>query len=221
MSGPVKKRQYVSPARQAKAEATRARIIDAATRLFLETGYVRTSTAAIGKAARTSEASVFAVFGSKADLLVAVVRDHVVRDSDFPLARQPIWPRFAAEHDKSPAIAAIARVVRRAHDRSWRLLAVATAAAQDDPAVADAVGRATRSRRDDCEWFVLEVIGIAESDDSDRRTDELWALISVENYRHLVVERSWPPERYEGWLAAMLTAILRSATSPTFERAQA
>ena len=64
MPGRVKKRTYGSPARQAKAAATRARIIDAAARLFLERGYARTSTAAIGKAAQTSEASVFAVFGA-------------------------------------------------------------------------------------------------------------------------------------------------------------
>ena len=180
----VKKRTYISPARQAKAEATRARIIDAATGLFLEAGYGRTSTAAIGKAAQTSEASVFAVFGSKADLLVAVVRDHVVRDSDFPLPHQPVWRTFATEPDKTRAVQALARVVRRAHDRSWRLLAVAAAAAQDDPAVAEAVGRAAESRH-------------------------LWTLISVENYRRLVVERSWPPEQYESWLAAMLIKTLR------------
>jgi AcrR family transcriptional regulator len=209
MAGPVKKRPYVSPARRAKAEATRARIIDAATRLFLEAGYARTSTAAIGKAARTSEASVFAAFGSKADLLVAVVRDHVVRDSDFPLARQSIWRRFAAQPDKTPAIEAMARVARRAHDRSWRLLGVAAAAAQDDAAVAEAMGHAARGRWDDCEWFIREVIGIGDADDADRDADAMWTLISVENYRHLVVERSWPPERYEGWLATMLTAILR------------
>ncbi|HEY3522059.1 MAG TPA: helix-turn-helix domain-containing protein [Candidatus Limnocylindrales bacterium] len=209
MSAPVKKREYVSPVREARAEATRARIIAAATRLFLEAGYARTSTAAIGKAARTSEASVYAAFGSKADLLVAVVRDHVVRDRDFPLARQPIWTRFAAEHDRASAIAAIAAVIRRAHERSWRLLAVATAAAQDDRVVAEAVRRAASSRRDDCDWFVREVIGIGEADDAGRKADEVWTLTSVENYRHLVVERSWPPERYEAWLAAILMAILR------------
>lgn len=38
--------------------------------------------------------------------------------------------------------------------------------------------------------------------------DEVWTLISVENYRHLVVERSWPTERYESWLSGMLTAVL-------------
>jgi TetR/AcrR family transcriptional regulator of autoinduction and epiphytic fitness len=208
MPDDVKKRTYSSPVRQAQARATRARIMDAATRLFLDAGYARTSTAAIARAAGTSEASVFAVFGSKADLLVAVVRDHVVRDSDFPLAAQPIWRTLAAQPDKRPAIEAAARVVRRAHDRSWRLLAVVAAAAQDDPAVAEAHRRAADSRRDDCAWFVREVVGLRDADDADRRIDETWTLISVENYRHLVVDRSWPPERYEAWLSAMLAVTL-------------
>lgn len=207
----VKKRPYVSLARRAKAAATRARIIDAATRLFLEAGYARTSAAAIGKEAGTSEASVFAVFGSKADLLVAVVTDHVVRDADFPLRDQPIWRTFAAEPDKTAAIEAFARVVRRAHDRSWRLLAVAAAAAQDDPAVAGAVGRAAGGRHATCAWFVREVIGIA-GPDSARTADAMWTLISVENYRHLVIERAWSPEEYESWLSEALVRTLRPAT---------
>jgi AcrR family transcriptional regulator len=208
MPGPVKKRPYVSPARQAQAQATRARIIDAAARLFLDAGYARTSTAAIARAAQTSEASVFAVFGSKADLLVATVRDHVVRDSDFPLRDQPIWRALATQPDKTPALAAAARVVRRAHDRSWRLLAVVAAAAQDDSVVAQAHARAAQSRHDDCGWFVREVMGIT-GPEAGPKTDEVWTLISVENYRHLVVERSWPARRYEHWLSTTLATTLR------------
>ena len=208
MPGRVKKRSYVSPSRQVKAEATRARIIDAAAALFLEVGYRRTSTAAIGKAAQTSEASVFAVFGSKADLLVAVVRDHVVRDSDFPLRQQPVWRALSAQPDKTPAIEAAARVVRRAHDRSWRLLAVAAAAAQDDLVVAEAVG--PRGPEPSRRLRVVRAGGHRHRRAGrDPRIDEVWTLISVENYRHLVVERSWSPVRYESWLAAMLTAALR------------
>lgn len=203
----VNRRPYASPARQARALATRARIIDAATRLFLEAGYGRTSTAAIATAAKTSEASVFAAFGSKADLLVAVVTDHVARDGDFPLADQPIWHGFAIQADKEPAIEAFARVVRRAHERSWRLLAVALAAAQDDASVATAVARGAASRHADCAWFVRDVIGIAEAEVG-LKADAVWTLISVENFRHLVVERSWSSERYESWLRAMLTASL-------------
>lgn len=208
MGETVKKRRYVSPTRQARAEATRRRIIDAAAELFLDSGYGRTSTARIAKAARISEASVFAVFGSKADLLVSVVADHVVRHPDFPLRERPVWQTLAADDDKTPALAEIARIVRRAHDRSWRLLAVAQAAAQDDPTVAAAVGRAADRRRLDCEWFLSEVIGLGEPDAA-AKADEFWTLINVENYRHLVVERSWKPDRYESWLAMMLSATLR------------
>lgn len=150
---------------------------------------------------------MFAVFGLKADLLVAVVVDHVVRHPDFPLRDSAIWQRLANEKDKTPAIEEFARVVRRAHDRSWQLLAVAAAAAQDDRTVAAAVARGAARRRADCGWLLREVIAIAESE-ADQKTDEVWTLVSVENYRHLVIEMSWPPEQYESWLAGMLTATL-------------
>ncbi len=208
MTEPVKKRPYVSVARRAKAEATRRRIIDSASALFLERGYGGTTTAAIASAAKTSEAAVFAVFGSKADLLVAVVRDHVVRDSDFPLSGQRRWATLAEHPDKARAIEAFARVVRRAHDRSWRLLAIAAAAGQDDPAVREAVAGGAKGRHDDCAWFVREIIGTPRSE-AGRKTDEVWALISVENYRHLVVERSWTGAQYEAWLSSVLRLTLR------------
>lgn len=35
-------------------------------------------------------------------------------------------------------------------------------------------------------------------------TDVLWTLTSYELYRMLVIERRWPPERYEMWLAQLL-----------------
>jgi len=207
MSDPPSKRSYVSPTRQAKAEATRARILEAARSLFLEQGYRTTSTAAIARAARTSEASVFSVFENKANLLVEVIRNQVTSDSDFPISRQPVWLEYAAQDDKRPAIAALARVVRRAHDRSWRLLAIAAAAAQDDEPVAAAVARGAQGRHIDTEWGLREVIGVGD-DELARKTDEVWTLISVENYRHLVVERGWAPEQYEAWLARMVKATL-------------
>ena len=207
MKQPVKKRNYVSPVRRAKAEATRERIIEAATRLFLERGYGRTSTVAIGRAAKTSEASVFGVFGSKANLLVDVILDRFGGDPDSPSRNQTAWRALAASSEKKPAYDAFARGVRRVHDSNWRLLAIAAAAAQDDPAVAQAVGRGARQRLARAAWFVREIIGI-RGRDADRKADEVWTLISVENYRRLVVERNWPPKQYEAWLAAMLAATL-------------
>jgi hypothetical protein len=39
-------------------------------------------------------------------------------------------------------------------------------------------------------------------------TDVLWALTSYDLYRMLVVEQRWEPERYETWLAQLLTQHL-------------
>ena len=204
----VKKRDYDSPTRQARAAASRAAIIAAASKLFLERGYRGTTTAAIAEAAHTSEALVFSVFGSKAELLVQVVTDHVTRHPDFPLRDQPAFRALAGEPDGTAAIEALARIVRGAHDRSWRLLAMAAAAGQDDPVVGAAVARGAEGRHKACGWFVREVIGIS-GPEADRKTDEVWTVISVENYRHLVTERHWPAEKYEAWLAMMVTAVLR------------
>jgi hypothetical protein len=208
MAGPVKKRAYVSPRRQARAEATRARIIGAAAKLFLQLGYGNTSTAAIGRLANTSEATVFAVFGSKAELLVDVIGEHASRDPAFPLRESPIWRSFTTGQDTTAAMKEFARVVRGAHDRSWQLLALAAAAAHDDPTVATAVARGAAGRHADCGWLLQKVVGITESE-LNRKTDAVWTMISVEIYQRLVVDRSWPSEQYESWLAEMLTASLR------------
>jgi hypothetical protein len=85
---------------------------------------------------------------------------------------------------------------------------VAEAAAEGDPVVAQAVAAGAGRRHTDVGWLLREVIGVPEPR-LDRKTDEVWTLISAGNYRHLVIERSWPPEQYESWLAGMLSATLR------------
>ena len=207
MADDVKRRRYVSTQRQAQAEATRRRILDAAASLFVEAGYGRTSTASVARAAEVSEASVFAAYGSKANLLVEVIRDQVTRHSDFPLRAQPVWQAFAVATDKGPAVAAFAAVVCRAHERSWRLLTVAAAAAEADDELATAVRGAAARRHQDCGWLVREVLGVPDPDAA-RVTDAVWTLISVENYRHLVVECGWRDEEYQDWLIAVLTTTL-------------
>jgi AcrR family transcriptional regulator len=209
MDGEVKRRAYASPGRRAQAEATRTRILETAGELFLARGYHATTTAAIGKAAGVSEASVFSTFGSKADLLIAVVSDRVGRDGDFPLRGRPVWRDVAA--DRAAAIAEFARVTCGAHERSWQLLGV-VAAASADPVVATAAQAAGLRRHADCAWFVNEVIGLQDGDAASA-ADAVWALISVENYRRLVVERGWTAQTYERWLQATLSAVLLPDTS--------
>lgn len=203
----VNKRGYVSPARQARADATRARILDAAATLFLQNGYARTSTAAIGRAAGVSEASVFAAWRTKGELLVAVAADRVGRHPDFPLREDPGWRQPTGGAGTDGAIARFARVARRAHERSWQLLAIVGSAARDDPAVAAAYDDAAQRRHADCAWFVKEVIGLRGAKAA-RAADAVWALTAVENYRRLVIDRGWSARAYERWLTGLLTGQL-------------
>ncbi len=204
MEEPVKRRRYDAPARRAQAGATRERILDAAAGLFLTRGYHGTTTAQIGRAAGTSEASVFSAFGSKAELLVATVAHQASGpDADPPLRARPEWAGMGARE----AIVEFARTAARAHERSWRLLRLVSAAAEGDPVLAEAAAGGGRRRYADCTWFVREIIGLP-ADRVEAGADATWTLIGVDVYRALVVDRGWAPERYETWLARMLEAAL-------------
>lgn len=207
MADPVKKRSYVSPAREARAAETRARILAAASEKFLAEGYVKTSTASIARAANTSEANVFAVFGSKADLLDQVIL-HEIRDApDFPVGDLTLWQGLVGADRRDAAVARMAAVVRGVMDRSWRSRAVAAAAATADDAVRELAKRGARGRHDGALWVVREVLEVPEGE-AERTADAFWALMSVDNYTALVLDRGWSPDEYEAWLASMMRASL-------------
>src|SRR4051812_49137479 len=73
MAKRVKKRSYKSPIREEHAARTRARILDAAGQLFEEQGYARSSIRAIADTAGVAPDTVYAVFGTKARVLTALV----------------------------------------------------------------------------------------------------------------------------------------------------
>lgn len=213
MPPPVKSRAYDSPARREQAQATRARILAVAEKLFLARGYRRTTCAAIADEAGVSEAAVFAAFGSKARLLVAVVRAAVGgSEAEVPLRERPEWRRLTTERDRSRAMALFAALVGKAHRRSWRLLSIVRAAAEDDEDLATIAAQAGRARHHDCEWFATTVLGLEPAaPETGHRIDAAWAQSSVDLYRLLVVELHWPQRRYEAWLS---TALKRELLDP-------
>ncbi len=70
-----------TPARPSKRETIR----EAATRLFLETGYGATSMDAIAHAAKVSKPTIYSHFGSK-DALFGDIIEHLCREAVSPLA---------------------------------------------------------------------------------------------------------------------------------------
>lgn len=208
MGGRVKQRAYVSDVRSQAAAGTRARILAAARDLFLDMGYAGTTTTAVARAAGVSQAAVFAAFGSKPALLVSVVASEAKGVADVPMRELPDWRRMAAEPDPVAAVALFASFVRRAHERTWRLLGLVRSASDGDPALGEAAARAGEGRRDDCAWFMTEVLRLPRRVARGDLLDVVWAQASVDMYRLLVVERGWPPARYERWLAETLRGLL-------------
>lgn len=208
VTGPVKtKRTYTSPTRQAKAAETRARILAAASEKFLADGYLQTSTASIATAAGTSEANVFAVFGSKAELLFQVTVDHIRDAPDFPMGDLTRWEGLVGATRREAAVERLAGVVREVMDRSWRIRAVVSAAAVADEAARAIAERGADTRHDGALWFAREVLELPQGQ-REPAADAIWTLIGVDNYRLLVLDRGWSSEQYQRWLESMLMAAL-------------
>jgi len=72
----AKKAKTKPTARDRQREATRARLLEAARKLFVEHGYEAVSVTDIGKEAGVSHAMIYANFGDKAGLLYEIVRQN-------------------------------------------------------------------------------------------------------------------------------------------------
>ena len=90
------KRSYSSAKREAQARETRRSILDAAHELFVATGYAATTIQAIAERAGVAVQTVYAVFGTKRELLRQLIESTITGD-DEPL---PITER--AEARRSP-----------------------------------------------------------------------------------------------------------------------
>src|SRR5579875_1985425 len=95
-----------------KAQKTHKRIIDAATRLFLDRGYVPTTIEAIAQAADVAVETVYARFGTKTNLMVAVKDAAVTERGQIPLHQRPELAALAAEPSQRQQLAIAAALSR-------------------------------------------------------------------------------------------------------------
>ncbi len=193
------KRSYNAPRRRQQAEATRRSILRAARSLFARQGYRAATLQAIARRAKVALPTVYAVFGSKAAILSALVRD-VGADEDIrELARLAF-----AEPDPRLQLRAAARVFRAIHARDADIEDVLWQAGGGDPDLAAVWKQSHRqqlSRQTELMTLIAAKAALRPGLTVESATEILWALTSPEVYRLLVRERGWAPERYEDWLA--------------------
>ena len=206
------RRRYDASGRRARARQARAEIITAARRLFEQNGYAATTVTDVARQANVSPETIYKSFGSKANLLGAVVAAAVRGDSEAtPLRERPVIDAIRNEQDPSRQLELYGTLLAETNPRLAPLVRIMREAAPADPEIADALAQLNANRLEGMGEFaaLLAARGALKRGVSRQQaTDALWTLNSPEVYELLVVERGWNPRRYGRWIAQQLAAAL-------------
>ena len=210
------RRGYVSTARTERAQKTRKRVIDAATRLFVKQGYVATTIRAIAAEAGVSVPTVELLFGTKAQLLHVVI-DVAVAGDDEPV---PVLSRaWAADAQSARALAdflsVVAQVVSEAQARSAGVILAAYEAAASDPDIQLLILDRESQRERTTAWIVdsmLERAALRPGLDRAGAIDTVWMMMDPVIFNRLTRHRGWSPDRYASWLADSVAQLLVGST---------
>jgi AcrR family transcriptional regulator len=207
---PVKKRAYSSPVRQEQAALTRARILDAAGELFVTEGYGRTTIRQMAEAAQVSPDTVYAVFGSKARILTALIDQRLapapgvenVLDRPEAMAVRDETDQRRQIHQFARDMAAVSTRVRPLYE----ILRTASAVEPEMAVVRTAMdGYRLRNMRQAAQWIAargpLRV-------DVERAGEIIWTLASPDVSRMLCDDRGWTQDEYADWLEDTLVSTL-------------
>jgi AcrR family transcriptional regulator len=206
------KRTYDSALRKQQASQTRMKILDAAQRLFAQRGYAASTVEAIASEAAVAVDTVYAIFGSKRELLKSLL-DVRVGGDDAPveLLDRPGPQAVRTERNQARQLAAFARDVINIIERVRPVDDIIRGAAAVDSDVAALRTRVQESRYESMRKFVSWVAANGPLRAGLTREDAaaiVWTLTSPEVHSLLRGVRGWSPERYAAWLRESLTRLL-------------
>lgn len=201
------RRPYDSPRRREQAAATRLAILEAAERCFAERGYVGTSVAEIAEGAGVALKTVYAVFGTKAEVLRGLWNLRMRGDDGAAAVSERRWYREVLEEpDPRRRLELVARNARIVRERTSSLTEIVRQATPADEQIGALWERFQR------EFYEIGMRGVAETlerdgalaTDATTATDILWTLGHPDVHQLLVHRRGWSADRYERWLAETL-----------------
>ena len=191
--------------RAERATVTRRRIESSARACFARTGYRATTLREIAGEADVAVQTVYAVFGSKANILRAL-RASVV---DNPGADEA-WATALAAPDVEGVLDAFARSVRLRWETGYDIVAMDAEAAHADPAIRSEVERVLGRRRGGIRQVAAT---LASLDARLGRVDEVAAALDAatvpEVYGVLTGAHGWTADAYEAWLRRAIGAVVR------------
>jgi AcrR family transcriptional regulator len=195
-------------ATQARTRLARAAVVDAARTLFLERGYGATTIDAISALSDVPPATVYRLFSSKRGILKALLDVSIAgNDEAISMADRPLVRSLLADPDPRNMLAGFVGVAAQVNVRTAAIYRILVSAAASDPDAAMLLDELTRQRQQG-QGRVARALARARALRPTLRerdaSDIIHALVSPEVYGLLVVDRGWPPERYETWLTETL-----------------
>jgi AcrR family transcriptional regulator len=193
---------------QARTRLARRAVIDAARTLFLERGYGATTIDAISALSDVPPATVYRLFSSKRGILKALLDISIGGDNDaVPMADRPPVRSVLADPNPKNMVAGFVGIAAQVNSRTAAIYRILVSAAASDPDAATLLDDLTRQRQEG-QGRVARALARAHALRPTLRErdagDIIHALVSPEVYGLLVVDRGWPPERYETWLTETL-----------------
>jgi AcrR family transcriptional regulator len=209
MSKPVKKRPYRSELRHQQAALTRTAIIDAATELFVSEGYAGTSVRAIAERAGVAADTVYAVFGSKARVLTAVIDARLSPPGVSNVMDRPEAQAVRDETDQRSQLRRFARDIASLSTRVrpvYEVLRTAAASEPDARAVFEEMEAHRLTNMGRLASWLLER-GPLRADENTAATT-IWVLASPDVARMLCDVQGWTEQEHADWLETLLVSTL-------------
>ena len=212
VSSSVKAQPVRRSRRAERAEQTRQRIVDAATALFDARGYAATTMEAIAERADVAVETVYSRFGSKANLLDAILEPAIVGVTDGrDLFDLPEITEVRRCRDQRTQLRMLARFSRGILERSATAHRILRSAAASDPTAAE-LQRRDGERRGHGQRIYIDMLltngSLRDGLTPDDAAATYSALSNPNSYALLVGERSWTADKFEQWLGDSLTLLL-------------
>lgn len=208
------RRRYDARSRRERAAHTRARILEAAHRVFLERGYAGATIPRIASEAGVAVETIYRAASGKPGLLAAVVETALaggIDNAELPVEERPAIRRVIETKDPSRKLHMYAATQPGVYRRAGALLRVLDEAATSVPELARLRERYAARRQQGMRQLATQLAeqgSLRAGLSPQQAADILVTVCSRANYDSLVTERGWCPEAYRDWVADTLVRTL-------------
>jgi AcrR family transcriptional regulator len=201
----IPRRSYNQTARAESAAETRRRIIEVTRKLLTRAPLVSVSLPVIAAEAEVARSTVYAIFGSREGLMVAVAEDLLERGGFARIGEALRGPDVVRAFELSMDVAM--ELYSQEHEVSWALLSLAAV----DRDASSAAARLNFGRREGMRKIAQRMHdqGVLRDDVTvDEAADVLWLITSFETFGQLYRNRSLTPKQVGERLMAITSRTL-------------